>query len=207
MSGDEIIEEVTTPTGRDQEQLKYFATGKEGVQVTERMQAFLRHVVDGTLPTLDVPEVPPEVRELAEELAVLHLPEWKNPAGRKLADPAVIQVAQAPRIADYLIARGYRRDPELEVVRWVPTPGGLPGPYDTGLHYGRDENGDWPPDPDPERFWDVDHVEVSQLPDGTWKAEHPRGIGFQAASKSEALAGIVDTIRTKIEEARNAMDR
>ncbi|WP_446224986.1 hypothetical protein ACTWPB_07670 [Nocardia sp. IBHARD005] len=205
MSG-EIIEEVTTPTGRDQEKIRYHATGKEGVQVTDRMQAFLRHVVEGTLPTMDVPEVAPEVRELAEELAVVHLPEWTNPAGRKLADPAVIQVAQAPRIADFLIARGWRRDPTLEVVRWAPTPGGLPGPYDTGLHYGRDEDGTWPI-PDIEAYWDVDDVEVSQLPDGSWKAEHPRGIGFQAASKSEALAGIVETIRTKIEEATNAMDR
>ncbi|MFC9966346.1 hypothetical protein ACFVH4_19125 [Nocardia ignorata] len=201
---EEIIEEVTTRTGHEQEAIKYYATGKEGVQVTERMQTFLRHVVDGTLPEMDVPEVAPEVREMAEELAVLHLPEWKNPAGRKLAEPSVIQVAQAPRIADYLIARGWRRDPALEVVRWAPTPGGLPGPHDVGLHYGRREDGTWPDDPDPERFWDVDDVKTEQLPDGTWKAEHPRGIGFQAATKSEALAGIVDTIRTKIEEAKNA---
>ena len=91
---------------------------------------------------------------------------------------------------------------------WAPTPGGLPGPHDVGLHYGRREDGSWPDDPDPERFWDVDDVKTEQLPDGTWKAEHPRGIGYQAATKSEALAGIVDTIRTKIEEAKtHGMDR
>ncbi|MGW6698868.1 hypothetical protein [Nocardia sp. NPDC055049] len=198
----DIVEEVTTPAGRDQEELRYHATGKEGVQVTEKMRQFLGHMVNGTLPTMDVPEVAPEVRELAEELAVLHLPEWKNPAGRKLAEPAAIQVAQAPRIADYLIQRGWRRDPELEVVRWSPTPGGLPGPYDTGLHYGRDENGEWPEDPDPERFWDVDDVTTAQLPDGTWKAEHPRGVAFQAATKSDALAGVIDTIRERIAAAK-----
>ncbi|MFD4438977.1 hypothetical protein ACFWPK_04265 [Nocardia sp. NPDC058519] len=201
-----IVEQVTTPTGRDQDQIEYFATNKEGVQVTEKMRQFLGHVVNGTLPTMDVPEVAPEVRELAEELAVVHLPEWKNPAGRKLAEPAVIQVAQAPRIADYLIQRGWRRDPALEVVRWSSTPGGLPGPYDTGLHYGRGEDGEWPI-PDIEAYWDVDDVKTEQLPDGTWKAEHPRGVAFQAATKSEALAGIVETIRTKIEEAKDALDR
>ncbi|MFC4124945.1 hypothetical protein [Nocardia rhizosphaerae] len=200
---EEIIHEVVTEAGREQEAIEYHATGKDGVRVTERMRAFLQHVVEGTLPTLDVPEVAPEVRELAEELAVVHLPEWKNPAGRKLADPAVIQVAQAPRIADYLITRGWRRDPALETIRWAPTPGGLPGPYDTGLHYGRDEDGSWPI-PDVEAYWDVDDVTTEQLPDGTWKAEHPRGVAFQAATKSEALAGIVDTIRTKIEEAKDA---
>lgn len=198
---DETIEEVITEAGRDQAALKYHATGKDGVRVTAQMQEFLRHVVEGTLPTLDVPEVAPEVRELAEELAVVHLPEWHNPAGRKLADPTVIQVAQAPRIADYLIQRGWRRDPALEVVRWAPTPGGLPGPYDTGLHYGRDEHGEWPI-PDPEAYWDVDDVTTEQLPDGTWKAEHPRGVAFQAATKSEALAGIVDTIRERIAAAK-----
>ncbi|MGW5316712.1 hypothetical protein [Nocardia thailandica] len=198
-----VVREVLTATGR--EQIEYHQTGTEGVQVTDRMMGFLRQVVEGKLPTVDVPEASPEVRQLTEELAVLHLPEWRNPAGRKLAEPTVITMTQAARIADYLVRRGYVHDPEREAIRWAPTPRGLPGPHDLGLHYTRGEDGQWPV-LDHEAFWNVDDIRVEQLPDGTWKGEHPRGLAFQAATKSEALAGIAAKVRQKIEEAQDVVE-
>lgn len=195
-----IVHEVVTPTGRDIEDITYHQTSTPGVKVTDQFRAFLQQAIDGRLPKVDVPEVAPEVRALAEELAVLHLPEWTNPAGRKLAEPTVITMTQAPRIAAYLIARGYRLNPEEETIRWAPTPGGLPGPHDVGLHYGRGDDGSWPI-PNVEEYWSTDDIEVSQLPDGSWKGEHPRGIAYQAATKADALAGIVDLVRAKIAAA------
>lgn len=36
--------------------------------------------------------------------------------------------------------------------------------------------------------------------------EHPRGLAFQAATKSEALAGIAAKVRQKIEEAQDVVE-
>lgn len=180
---------------------EYQETPVDGVKVTQKWKEFAQMAVDGRLPDLgNVPEVDPNVRMLAEDLAVIHLPDWHNPAGRKLADPATVQMQQAPRVAQYLHDRGYRFHPELETVRWRPTPGGPPGVYDQGLHIYPD-NGTWP-DPDPEDFYDIDDIKVRQLEDGRWAATHHRGIQFEADTKSEAYEGIVGVLRRKIEEAK-----
>lgn len=185
-------------------QPEYQASGVDGVQVTDKWKRFMQMAVDGRLPDLgDIPQVDPNVRALAEDLAVIHLPEWKNPAGRVLAEPATVQTQQAPRIAQWLHDRGYRFHPEFETVRWRPTPGGPPGVYDQGLHIYPDEHGTWP-DPDPEEFYDVADIKVGPLEDGRWAATHPRGIAFEADTKSEAYAGIVARLRDKIEEAKRS---
>ncbi|WP_433597932.1 hypothetical protein ACQPXH_19265 [Nocardia sp. CA-135953] len=201
--GPEIVEQIVTRAGRELEEQQYQPSGVEGVEVTEKWGQFMQMALNGRLPDLgDVPEVDPQVRALAEDLAVIHLPDWLNPAGRKLAEPTTVQTQQAPRIAQYLIDRGWRHHPELETVRWRPTPGGPPGVYDQGLHIHPDEDGNWP-DPDPEEFYDISDIQVTQLEDGTWAARHPRDLAFQASTKSEAYAGLVERIRAKIEEATN----
>ena len=43
----------------------------------------------------------PEIRALAEELSVIHLPEWQSSIGRKLAEPTVTTIKQATRVAEY----------------------------------------------------------------------------------------------------------
>lgn len=183
------------------------AAGAPGVEVTAKFAELLEQARTGNLPKLgDVPPLPEEVQQLAEDLAVVHLPEWRNPAGRKLADPTVMKVPNSVRLAAYLFERGYVHDPTRERIRWVPTPGGPPGQFDTGLHITPDENGEWPA-PDPELYWDVGDIKVDHLDTGMWAATHPRGIAFEAATKSEAFAGLVDRIRIKIEEAKNAVER
>ncbi|MBF6459794.1 hypothetical protein IU433_12180 [Nocardia puris] len=199
----EVIQSVefAAANSAPREQPEYHDTGL-GMKVTDRLMKFLQHAQNGTLPDLgDIPPLDPQVQLLAEELSVVHLPEWRNPAGRKLADPTVSKIPQAPRIAAYMFERGWRHHPELEKVRWTPTPGGVPAPWDTGLHIYPDENGNWPA-PDPEEYWDVEAIKTQQLDSGDWAAAHPRGIAFQARTKSEAYAGLVEKIRTKIEEAK-----
>ncbi len=198
MSEPEVVESVSFKTA------DYIESPDGGPKITPQFISFLQQALTGKLPDLgEIPEEDPEVLTLAAELAVIHLPEWTNPAGRKLADPTVTSIKQAIRVAKYLVqGRGVRIHPDLETLRWVPTPGGLAGPYDTGLHVTKDEHGNWPT-PDPEQFYDVDDVTVSQLDTGEWAAVHPRGIQFTAPSKSEALQGIIERIRQKIEEARD----
>lgn len=208
----EVVEEIRTRQGHEQAarevrqktEQAYQSTSVDGVEVTDRFKAFLQQALSGQLPDLgDIPEVNPEVARMTAELVVLHLPEWRNPAGRKLAEPTTVTTPQAPRVADWLIARGWRWHPELEQKRWVPTPGSSGGPYDEGLHIEPDEFGQWP-DPDPELFYDISDIEVAQLEDGQWAARHPRGLTFQADTKSEAYAGLVGRLRAKIEEVRDA---
>lgn len=182
----------------------YRDSGVPGVGVTEKWQQFAQLAASGKLPDMGhVPEVDPNVRLLAEELAVIHLPEWRNPAGRVLAGPATTQTPQAPRVAQWLNDRGWRHHPELETVRWRPTPGAPRGAYDDGLHIHPDADGHWP-EPDPEDFYDIGDVDILQLEDGRWAARHPRGLSFEADTKSEAMEGIVGVLRRKIEEAKNA---
>ncbi|MGI5223071.1 hypothetical protein [Nocardia sp. CA-290969] len=185
---------------------QYQASGVDGVQVTEKWKRFMQMAVDGKLPDPgDVPQMDPNVRTLAEDLVVIHLPEWRNPAGRVMAEPTTVHTQNAPRIAQYFHDRGWRHHPELETVRWRPTPGGPPGVYDQGLHIHPDEDGNWP-DPDPEDFYDLDDIKVGPLEDGRWAATHPRGLQFEADTKSEAYEGIVGVLRRKIEEAKNVLD-
>ena len=181
---------------------QYQASGVDGVQVTERWKQYVQMAVDGKLPDPgDVPQVDPNVRVLAEDLVVIHLPEWKNPTGRVMAEPATVHTQNAPRIAQYFHDRGWRHHPELETVRWRPTPGGPPGVYDQGLHIHPDEHGVWP-DPDPEEFYDIEDIKVGPLENGRWAATHLRGIQFEAESKSAAYEGIIAILRRKIEEAK-----
>lgn len=186
---------------------QYQASPVEGVQVSEKWKRYVQLAVDGKLPDPGhVPEADPNIRTLAEDLVVIHLPEWRNPAGRKMADPATVHTQWAPRIAQYFHERGWRHHPEFETVRWRPTPGGPPGVYDQGLHIHPDEDGNWP-DPDPEDFYDIADIKVSPLEDGRWAAVHPRDIQFEADTKSEAYEGIVARLRDKIKEARDVLDR
>ncbi|AHH16596.1 hypothetical protein NONO_c17960 [Nocardia nova SH22a] len=206
----EIVEEIVTKAGRDkaatdQREQEYRDLGN-GMRVTPKMIAFMEAVRNGRLPDVgDVPQVDPNVVALAEELHVVHLDEWYNPAGRKLADPTVLSLPQSPRLAEYLHRRGWRKHPELEEVQWRPTPGGMPNPHDLGLHVYRDADGNFP-DPDPEAFYDIADIKVEQADNGSWQASHPRGLGFVGNTKSEAYAGLVERLRAKITEARAQQD-
>ncbi len=200
----DVVRTVYTRTGRDEQdrQRAQKDQASEQERVTEKYREFIAAALEGKLPDPGkVEPLDPAVGDLLSDLAILHLPEWTNSTGRKLADAVVFTLPSAARIAAYLVERGWRRDLTKERIRWTPTPGGLTAPHDLGLHIRPDpETGEWPA-PDPEQYWDVDDIQTSQLPDGTWKSEHPRGLAFQAASKSEALAGITERIREKIEEA------
>lgn len=204
----EVVEEIITPHGRahadEEAKRKYQKSSVDGVEITEKFKEFLRLAAEGKLPDIgEVPDQHPDVAKLAAELVVMHLPEWRNPAGRVMAKPTAISIPNAPRVAQYLIERGWRFHPEHETVRWIPTPGVTSGPYDDGLHVQPDEHGEWPA-PDPEVFYDVDDIKVDRAEDGGWSATHPRGIAFQARTKSEAHAGIVNRLRAKIEEAKQS---
>lgn len=204
----EVVEEITTRAGhehaRQEAAREYQKSSVPGVEVTEKFRELLRMAAEGKLPKIDDPgEQHPDVALMAAELVVMHLPEWRNPSGRVMARPTAISVPNAPRVAQYLIERGWRFHPEHETVRWVPTPGVTSGPHDAGLHIEPDENGEWPA-PDPEQFYDFDDIDVTRTDDGNWSATHPRGIAFQAQTKSEAYAGIVDRLRAKIQEAKQS---
>ncbi|QIS16581.1 hypothetical protein [Nocardia arthritidis] len=173
-----------------------------GQLVTPEFLALIEQALSGKLAeSAESERLDPEVKALAEELSVIHLPEWQSPTGPRTAEPTVTGIKQATRVAEYLVKRGVRMHPELEEIRWVATPGGPPGAFDTGVHITKDENGEWPA-PDPESFYDIDKVEVTKTDDGIWIAIHPRGLSFEAASKTEAYAGLVDQLRERIEQAR-----
>lgn len=201
MPDKEIVDSVTF--GNHQPASEYVKTDT-GQLVTPEFLAFIQHALSGKLTESQATdELEPLVRELAEELTVIHLPEWHDPSGRKRAEPTVTTIKQATRVAEYLVKRGVRKHAELEELRWVATPGGPPGAFDIGMHLTKDENGQWPA-PDPEEFYDLDDIEVQQTDDGMWCATHPRGLAFEGATKTEAYAGVVDQLRQRIEQAREA---
>ncbi|MFI6042276.1 hypothetical protein ACIA8C_11615 [Nocardia sp. NPDC051321] len=174
-----------------------------GQLVTPEFLAFIQQALSGKLAeTAETAELDPQVKALAEELSVIHLPAWQGSIG-KTADPTVTGIKQANRVAEYLIKRGVRMHSELEEIRWVATPGGPPGAFDTGLHITKDEHGEWPA-PDPESFYDLDDITVTQTDSGIWCATHPRGLAFESATKTEAYAGVVDQLRERIEQSREA---
>lgn len=174
-----------------------------GAFVKPQFQEFVRAAMDGTLPAPpQSAEMPPEVRALAEELSVIHLPEWETPSGRKVAEPTVMSIKGAYRVAEYLLKRGVSFDPEQASVRWMPTPGAHLGVGDPGKHIFRNEDGTWPEDPDAEEFWSMDDIKCTQLPNGRWAAVHPRGIQCEDASKSEAFAMCVERVRAKLAELK-----
>lgn len=171
-----------------------------GVHVSPQYQAWMKEQLGIRVAEMQAEsEIDPEVKALAEELAVVHLPEYVNGQGRKLAEPDRFEILQAQRLAEYLVkGRGVRVHPDLETLRWVPTPGGHP--HDLGLHIERDENGDWPA-PDPEDFFDLDKIVVAQSENG-WVASHPSGVAVQEETKSKAKAGAVAELMKRIEEAK-----
>ncbi|MEV0294527.1 hypothetical protein [Nocardia sp. NPDC050710] len=204
MSDKEIIRSVQF--GNHQPPPNYTKTDT-GQLVTPEFLAIIQHALSGKLAESEATaELDPQVRALAEELSVIHLPEWRDGVGRKRAEPTVTNIKQATRVADYLVKRGVRVHPELEELRWAPTPGGMPGAFDIGLHITKDENGQWPT-PDPESFYDFEDIEVKQTDEGLWCATHPRGLAVEATTKTEAYAGIVDRLRERIERAREADER
>ncbi|MFI5781110.1 hypothetical protein [Nocardia sp. NPDC051570] len=200
MSGKEIIDSVSF--GDHPSPSNYMKTDT-GQLVTPEFLAFIQQTLTGKLaPSKELDAATPEVKALAEELSVIHLPEWHSRDALKTAEPTVTGLKQATRVAEYLFKRGLRMHPELEEIRWAPTPGGQPGAFDTGLHITKDENGHWP-SPDPESFYDLEDIKVTQTDDGRWVAVHPRGLSFDAATKTEAYAGVVDQLRERIEHARH----
>lgn len=200
MADKEIIDSVEF--GQHQPPRDYLKTDT-GQLVTPEFLAFIQQALSGKLAaTAEAEQLDPQVRALAEELSVIHLPAWQGSVG-KTADPTVTGIKQANRVAEYLIKRGVRLHAELEEIRWVATPGGPPGAFDTGMHITKDENGEWPA-PDPETFYDLDDIAVTQTDDGIWCATHPRGLAFEAATKTEAYAGVVDQLRQRIEQTREA---
>ncbi|APE37669.1 hypothetical protein BOX37_31230 [Nocardia mangyaensis] len=189
MPGDETIEYTRNETGQ---------------LVTPEFIAFLQQTLSGKLAAAEEDDdLDPDVRALAEELSVIHLPEWQSRVGRKLAEPTVTSIKQATRVAEYLVKRGVRVHPELERIRWVPTPAGPPGAFDTGAHITPDEDGNWP-SPDPETFYDLDDIDVRQGDEGLWSATHPRGLSFEGPTKTDAYAGLVELLRDRINEARTS---
>ncbi|MFD7843986.1 hypothetical protein ACFV4K_13770 [Nocardia sp. NPDC059764] len=203
MPDKEVVESIRF--GNHQPPSDYVKTDT-GQLVTPEFLALIQQSLSGKLSEpREAEELDPEVRALAEELSVIHLPEWRSEVGRKLADPTVTSIKQATRVAEYLVKRGVRVYPELEEIRWVGTPGGQPGVFDTGIHITRDEHGQWPA-PDPEDFYDLEDIQVKQTDEGFWSATHPRGLAFEAPTKTDAYVGIVDQLRQRIEQALRARE-
>lgn len=174
-----------------------------GAFVTAKFREFVQMAVAGELPEPEkVPELDPKILELAAELAVIHLPEWRNPAGRKLADPTSMRIGSSVRVAQYLIERGVRFEPEHATVRWMSTPGAVRHAGDPGKHLYRLPDGTWPEAPDAEEFWSIDDITCEQLDNGRWAAVHPRGIQCEDDSKAEAFGMCVERVRAKIRELK-----
>ncbi|MFI9506959.1 hypothetical protein [Nocardia sp. NPDC052566] len=199
MSDKEIVESVQFPNHQSPPEYVQTDTGQ---LVTPQFLAFIQQALSGKLAESEATaELDPEVKALAEELSVIHLPAWQSKTSPKTAEATVTGIKQATRVAEYLVKRGVRVHSELVEIRWVPTPGGQPGAFDTGMHVTKDDNGEWPA-LDPEEFYDLEDIKVSQTDDGLWYAVHPRGLSFEAATKTEAYAGLVDQLRQRIAQAR-----
>ncbi|MGW4364625.1 hypothetical protein ACWEKT_03185 [Nocardia takedensis] len=204
MTDNEIVESIRF--GNHQAPPQYTKT-EGGQLVTPEFLALMQQMLSGKLAERESSEeLDPQVKALAEELAVIHLPEWQDGIGRTRAEPTMTSIKQATRVAQYLVRRGVRMHPELEEIRWLPTPDGPPGAFDLGMHVIKDDDGNWPM-PDPESFYDLEDIEVKQTDDGLWCAIHPRGLVVEAATKTEAYAGLVDQLRERIELARAADER
>jgi hypothetical protein len=202
MTGKEIIGSVDF--GSEEVPASGYVQAESGQLVTPEFLALLQQTLSGKLAEADHDdELDPQVRALAEELSVIHLPQWQTRIGRKLAEPTVTSIKQASRVAEYLVQRGIRVHPELEQIRWIPTPAGPPGAFDVGAHISPDEEGNWP-SPDPETFYDLADIDVRQGDEGLWSATHPRGLSFEGPTKTDAYAGLVGILRDRINEARKS---
>lgn len=204
MSGKEILNSVSF--GHQPPPTPDYVKTDTGQLVTPEFLSLLQQTLSGKLADHKPDEaLDPQVRALAEELSVIHLPEWHSEVGRKLADPTVTSFKQATRVAEYLVKRGIRVHPDLEEIRWQPTPLGPPGAFDTGMHITKDEHGQWPA-PDPEAFYDLEEIQVKQTDEGFWSATHPRGLAVEAPTKTDAYAGIVNQLRQRIDQARRTRE-
>lgn len=176
-----------------------------GQWVAPQFLEFVKAAQEGRLPTPPASEpMDPRVVALAQELTVIHLPEWKSPSGRKLAEPTVMQIKGSLRVAEYLLARGISLNSDDATIRWVATPGARLGTGDPGMHIHRNADGSWPEDPDPETFWSLDAITQHELPGGRWAAVHPKGIQCEDASKDEAYAMCVARVRAKVAELKES---
>ncbi|MGW2664149.1 hypothetical protein ACWCW7_24575 [Nocardia tengchongensis] len=203
MPDKEVVESIRF--GSHQPPSEYVKTDT-GQLVTPEFLALIQQSLSGKLSeTRPSEELHPEVKALAEELSVIHLPEWRSEVGRKLAEPTVTSIKQAIRVAEYLVKRGVRVHAELEEIRWTATPGGQPGVFDTGIHITKDADGNWPA-PDPEAFYNLEDIQVTKTDEGFWVATHPRGLAVEAPTKTDAYAALVDQLRQRIEQARRSAE-
>ena len=196
--GKEVVQEVKF---RNAQRPAHYVENPDapGQYVTPQyLELFKHELKQAVADRVETAKLDPETKRLAEELAVLHLPEHKV-ADRKTADPTRVEIYQSTRMAAYLIRRGWRFHPEDEQIRWVPTPNGPS--RDLGLHIERNEDGTWPV-PDPEDFYDAERIVVAQTPTGKWIANHPCGVHAEAKTKARAHANVVQQLLAKIEEAR-----
>lgn len=130
-------------------------------------------------------------------LKVVHLPEWKSmPADR-------IQIPQSRRLADALWDQGYRRHPELEQVRWQPSPGTTAkNPHDAGVFVEREADGTWPI-ADPEEFYSPEKIRVTEQ-DGKWCAVHEQAaIVEYADTRMKAYLAVANQLDKLIESAKS----
>lgn len=169
-----------------------------GQYVTPQYLDYLKRVLgEAVADRAELAKLDPETKRLAEELAVLHLPEHKV-ADRVTAEATRVEIYQSSRVASYLIRRGWRFHPEHEVVRWVETPN-RPS-RDLGIHIDRNPDGTWPT-PDPEDFYDAERIAVNEKPDGRWIASHPCGAHAEAKTKARAHAAVVQQLLDLIDKA------
>ncbi|WP_326600524.1 hypothetical protein [Rhodococcus sp. PD04] len=194
--GKEIVEERIFRGGRE-----YQRDPETGRLVTgEYLDLIVGQLRDAIADRTAAAKLDPEVKKLAEELSVVHLPKHEV-AGRQTAEPTRVEIYQSTRIAAYLYRRGWRFHPEHEQIRHVSTPDTDPA-GDMGIHIERNEDGTWPI-PDPEDFYDAERINVSQTPTGKWIASHPCGIYAEGKTKAVAHADVVQQLLQKIEEAHS----
>ncbi len=198
--GKEVLQEINfRPSGKTPPPGYIENPNAPGQWVKPEYLDWIRETLAGAVQNqTEAAKLAPDVKALADELAVVHLPEH-TVADRKVAEPTRVEIHQSTRLAAYLHRRGWRHHPEHEQVRWVPTPNGPSG--DLGIHIERNSDGTWPT-PDPEDFYDPEKIVTSQGRDGSWIASHPSGVYAQAPTKARAHANVVQQLLTKTEEAK-----
>ncbi|QDF15427.1 hypothetical protein SEA_MOLLYMUR_67 [Gordonia phage Mollymur] len=113
----------------------------------------------------------------------------------------------AIRLADALWDAGYRRHPEHERVRWIPSAGmaGRISEYDQGVYIERNEDGTWP-SLDAVDYVDPDDIVIVRDEDDRTKfrATHtPSGRFALGKSRLKAQKALLEELE-KVEDAANA---
>ncbi|AOE43757.1 hypothetical protein SEA_SPEEDDEMON_700 [Gordonia phage SpeedDemon] len=111
------------------------------------------------------------------------------------------------RLADALWDAGYRRLPEHEVVRWIPSAGmgGRVSEYDQGVYITRNEDGTWP-SLDAVDYVDPDDIVIAKDEEDRTKfrATHtPTGLFALGKSRLKAQRALLEELEA-IEDAANA---